>query len=309
MTDQTTLNRIRATQSIAQDRTRRFGYSGGVPNLLMSTKDSGLDCNPIEGGRLLMFLPGKSGYLGGWDEMKGGYRRLHVDIMPAQFQFMVDKVFHTSEDFGWRNLDELTALPHTFTDGDYIDEAYDYFAVIHPTLHNCPYGLNTKIQTSDPEIGESALVFQHCPTCRLEDLKKSADERIFSSSLDNSILIKLRDSIIEANEAALRHVNSKSQMVLSDIARKMTGTQPGRNTLNTIDRIHLKMMHKAENQTQNTATDMIKTLAKEMAQAMQGAPATPTLSPAEIAEYEAYKTRKAQMARARDAKNKVETVE
>ena len=323
MSNQSTINRVKATQSVVADRTRRFGYSGGVPNLTMDAKDSGLDCNPLTGGKLLMFLPGKQGYLGGWDQNKGGYRRLHVDIMPAEYQYGVDKTFHTNEDFGYRNLDMLTALRHEFSNDNYFDEADEYFAVVHPTLTSCKFGLNQKVQLSDSEVGYSGLTYQHCPTCQLADLKSQAcSDRIFKASdrLDSRILMELRDVCIEANEAALRYAEGRVQAVLSDIARKMTGTQPGRNTLNTIDRIHLKMQHKEENAQTNTATDMIKSLAKEMATAIAGTKteAVPSLSEAELAEYQELKRKeaaRARMAKARDSKGvkddakKVETIE
>lgn len=309
MKDQNVLNRVKSTQSVVQDRTRRLGYSGGVPNLVMDSKKSGLDCNPILGGQLLLFLPGKDGYLGGWDDMRGGYKRLYVDIMPGAYQFVVNKRFHTNEDFGYRNLDMLTNLKTEFVGDEYFDEAFDYFNIVHKKGIKCPYHLNQPVQLSDPEVGESTPVYQHCPTCQLADLESEAcSERIYkvSDKFNSAILMQLRDELIVANKAALRHVESKRQMILSDIARKMTGTQPGRNTLNTIDRIHLKMMHKEENQQTNTATDMIKTLAQEMAVAMAGTKVeTPTLSAEELAEYEAYKKRKEQMAKAREAKTKV----
>lgn len=310
MTDQATTNRFKANERAVLDRTRRFGYSGGVPNLAMDAKKSGLDCNPIVGGKLLLFVPGRDGYLGGWDDTKGGYKRLHTEIMPGDYAVLVERRFHTGEDFGYRNLKMLTKVPYAFEDGVYTDEAYAYFDTLHPKC-TCPYGLNQSVQTSDPEVGESEMVYQHCPTCQLEELKSEAcSQRIYqaSATLDSRILADLRAVLIEANEAALRHVNGKSQMVLSDIARKMTGQMPGRNTLNTIDRIHLKMMHKEESVATSDSAAMIKSLATEMAKAFQAAPApvapVNTLSAEEVAEYEAYKARKAQMAKARESRGK-----
>lgn len=289
--------------------------------MVMDAKKSGLDCNPIEGGRLLMFAPGKDGYLGGYDPIKKRYPKIYVDITPSDYASLVDRRFRTNEDFGFRLLPMLTDLPYSNirktnergeTVYEYHDEAEDYFNVVHPpNFAVCPYGLNQKVQLNDPEVGEGELAFQVCPTCQLEMLQSEAtSERIFAASerMDSNKLLLLRNALIEAYKAALNHVERKHQMILSDIARKMTGTQHGRNTLNTIDRIHLKMMHRSET-AQGEQVDVVRTLAQEMAAAMKAVatPAAPTLSAEELAEYEAYKARKAQMAKAREAKGKNES--
>ena len=312
-------SRLASAEQVVTDRRRRFGFSGGVPNMLMDAKKSGLDCNPIEGGRLLMFVPGKDGYLGGYDPVKKRYPKLYVDMMPADYASLVDRQFHTNEDFGFRLLPMLTALEYTnekrMTENgavyDYHDQADAYFNVVHPSLASCPYGLNTKIQTCDPEVGEGELVFQVCPTCQLVLLEsQETSDRIFNASqtLDSKILLELREALIGAYKAALNHVERKNQMIMSDIARKMTGTQHGRNTLNAIDRIHLKMMHRTENVKNDNQLDMVRALAQEMTAAMRSPvvaePVGTVLSPEEVAEYEAYKMRKANMAKAREAKGK-----
>ncbi len=80
------------------DRTRVLGYAGGTPGMAIDAKNSGLLCNPILGGVLHTFTPGKAGFLGGWDSMKGGYRVGHVDIMPSEYALTVDRMFHQQED-------------------------------------------------------------------------------------------------------------------------------------------------------------------------------------------------------------------
>jgi len=282
--------------------------------MAMDAAKSGLDCNPIKGGQLLLFTynPKASGYIGGGVDMFTGERKKqYTPLYPTDYQLLVDRAFHTNDDLGYRNLEMLTAVPLQISDTEYNDDADKYFAVVHPRLADCPYGLNQAVQLSDPEVGDSTPVYQHCPTCQLKDLKSDAcSQRIYaaSSELDSAILADLRAELITANEAALRHVERKAEMVRSDIARKMTGTQAGRNVLNTIDYIHLKMMHKEVNA--DSSTDSMRVLAQEMAAAIRGvAPAVPAvpdgakvLSPEEAAEYEAYQARKANMAKARAAK-------
>lgn len=316
-----TINRFKATNAVkVNDTTRVFGYSGGVPNLVMDAKKSGLQCNPILGGVLHMFVPGQDAYLGGLDTFTGTYPKRYVDLMPKDYRKAVDDKFHLIEDFGWRNLDMLTQLPYEVTAEHYLDAAQDYFRVVHPDLNECPFGLNQEIQTSDPEVGAATKVWQACPTCRLEQLRsEETSEIIFKASaplsqgglgMDSGILASLRAALIEACEAALVHVESKHQAVLSDIQNKLTGNMPGRNTLKTIDRIHLKMLHRSETKAPDMAQVMGQAMAGALKEAGVGAPpvAPPVTPPVnvltdeEMAEYEAYKQKKAAMAKARAAK-------
>jgi len=310
---------LQSSETVIRDRTRVFGYTGGAPGLTMDAKKSNLDCNPIEGGRLLMFPPGKDGYLGGLDA-KGKFKQVYVDLMPTDYANLVDRKFHLTDDMGFRVLSMLTKLPYKVwvdeVDGQkiprYDDEADKYFAVVHPALTACPYGLNQKMAHHNPEVGTGALIFTHCPTCRLADLKSEmCSKRIYdaSSTLDSEILLKLRETLIEANEATITHVTSKSTMVLADVARTIAGGVGFRTGLNTVDRIHLKMLHKEENQQANTQLEMMKTLATEIATSMKGiaqpvAAEGVTITAEEAAEYEAYKMRKANMQKAREAKGK-----
>lgn len=318
---------LQSSETVVRDRTRVFGYTGGTPGMVMDAKKSHLDCNPIVGGRLLMFSPGKDGYLGGLDA-KGKFRQLYVDLMPTDYANLVDRKFHLTDDMGFRMLPMLTPLPYRVwmetvgenkdgtpkTEPKYEDEAEKYFAVVHPTLPvPCPYGLNQPLAHHNPEVGTGSLVFTPCPTCRLAELQSEAcSQRIYdaSATLDSSILLQLREVLIEANQATITHITSKSTMVQADVARTIAGGTGFRTGLNTIDRLHLKMLHKEENQQSNTQMEMMKTLADSIASSMKSVqqPDAPTegrmLSLEEIAEYEAYKARKANMAKAREAKEK-----
>ncbi len=319
--------KLQSSETVVRDRTRVFGYSGGAPGMVMDAKKSNLDCNPIEGGRLLLFAPGKDGYLGGIDA-KGKFRQLYVDIMPSDYAKLVNDKFHLRDDVGFRLLSMLTPLPYkAWSDqivGEngaiqvvpkYEDEAETYFNIVSPPLTNpCPFGLNQKVAHHNPEVGTGELVYQACPTCRLAELESEAcSKRIYEASerLDSKILLQLRETLIEANKATLTHVEAKSTMVLADIARTIAGGNGFRTGMNTIDRIHLKMMHKEENAQSNTQLDMMRTFAQEMASAVRQtnaatAPAAQvegvTITPEEHAEYEAYKARKANMQKAREAK-------
>lgn len=276
MTTQAIINKLQASETVVKDRTRMFGYAGGAPNMAMDAKKSGLDCNPIEGGRLLMFAPGKDGYFSGRN-LKGVFQKAYVDLMPGDYAFLVERRFRTETDFGFRVLKMLTSVPYTFGKNEageptYEDEAYAYFNVVHPFHEVCPFGLNQKVQLCDPEVGEGEKVFQVCPTCRLADLRSDAClKRISEASgvLNGELLTQLRTALIAANEATLTYVERKSQAVMSDIARSMAGHQGIRATLNSIDRVHLQMMHKTEKKIEDGNVEMMRTFAKEMASALK----------------------------------------
>lgn len=210
-----------ANQTQVNDRTRRFGYSGGVPNMLMDAKKSGLDCNPIEGGRLLLFLEGKDGFIQAGVDSLGNYRKAYHTNYPGNYLHAVDRRFHTQADHGFRPLGMLTKLAYetpppppakapnaseaknnpylvtqynekmadyeaTYTD-EWVrehDEAYTYFNIVHPELRDeCAFGLNKPIQMTDAGVGASTLVMQACPTCRLKELRsEECEKRIFEAS-------------------------------------------------------------------------------------------------------------------------------
>lgn len=312
--DQAVMNKVRATQKIEQDRTRVFGYHGGTPLLTMDAKSSGLPCNPIWGQKLLPFYPNKNGYLGALDTMTGKRKTLHVELMPNELAYQVDSKFHLNDDHGIRILSMLTQLPYEVRDNQYFDEGYDYFNVVHPHLTDCEFGLFRDMSLSDPEVGESTPVWQPCPTCRLANLKSEATGgRIFqaSSEMDSKILSNLRDLLVESNEATLRHVERKSAMISSDIAKKMTGSMPGRNVLNTVDGIHLRMMHKSLDKGSGQS-DLAKIFAQALMEVKSSQPPAPVqegglVLSAEEAEFyrqQLAKRKEAQerMAKARNAK-------
>lgn len=330
MATQAIVNRAAASQVAVSSRTRLLGYAGGSPGMIMDQKKSGLDCNPIEGGRLLLFFPGKDGYIGGYDKWKGQYQKAYVDLMPSDYRFHVDRMFHTQTDFGYRNLDMLTDLPYEIRRDDYVDAAAEYFSVVHPFIGHCPFGLNQKVQMADPEVGEGELVYVHCPSCRLADLKsKDCIARIETAAaggLDRNILISLRSMLIEANEATIRFADSSIRKVQGEITKRMAGAANGRTALNTVDRIHLKQMHKEENKQTDTGLQMIKEFGASVAEALlakQTTPATPpvdvpqntsvaaassaTIDEAEFRDFQKWKAKVAaaeKMRAAKDAKKK-----
>jgi len=273
------------SEKVVQDRTRIFGYSAGTPGMLMDAKKSNLDCNPIEGGRLLMFSAGKDSYLGGTNP-NGSFKQVHVDLMPSEYAKAVNDRFRMNDDTGFRLLPMLTSLNYRVwvEDGKpmYQDDADAYFQVVHPPLTApCPFGLNQAIPHHNPEVGSGSHIYTPCATCRLAELQSEAcSERIYNASttLDSAILLKLRETLIESNQAAIKYMEAKSSIVHAEIATALAGGGGIRRSLNTVDRIHLRQLHKEENAQTNTQLDAMKTFAQEMASAVRGvAPVAPTV--------------------------------
>jgi len=228
------------------DVTRRFGYSPGVPNLTMPQVASGLDCNPIKGGELLMFVPGTITVSGLYNPFTQSYTKTRKPVYPGEYATAVRNKFQDKEDFGYRNIECLTALPYSVDERGYIDEALKYFAVVHPEISNCPFGLNA---FTAREHGDD--VWQHCPTCRLEDLRSPAcNDRIEKASviLDRNILRQLQQTLINANEAAIRWLERKVASVNADLEKRTRG-ENGKSFRNEIDYIYLKMLHQQVTQT------------------------------------------------------------
>ena len=340
-------NAVNATQ--VNDRTRRFGYSGGVPNLLMDAKKSGLDCNPIEGGRLLLFLQGKDGFIQAGHDGNGNIRKAYHTNYPIDYLNNVGRAFHLTNDMGFRPLEMLTKLPYetppappvkaptsaeatnnpfsviqyeekikgyndTYNDQwirDH-DEAYAYFDVVHPALNTtCAFGLNKPVQLTDSGVGASTLVMQACPTCRLTDLRSEACERrIYEASqhFDSEILMQLRTALIAACEAAVLHASNKLEEVESEIQGRRSGEMAGRTRYNVIDRILMKMLHREERKETNVVEQLAGALANAAGQQRTVAPEVvipdggKVMTAEEVAEYEAYKARKDNLAKARAAK-------
>lgn len=295
-------------QAQVNDRTRQFVYTGGVPFMAMDPKKSGIRANPITGGRLHILLPKRQGYTGVYDPFKKVYPKLFFDEMPSDFVRVLKRAFMESQDMGLRDLAILTPLEHSFTGESYTDEAYAYFGVVHPTLSQCPFGLNKDIQLTEPAVGVSTPVFQFCPTCQLADLKSDACEermRIASASgLNYQTLTGLKDKLIEACEASLAFVDRRNAEVLAEIDRRRSGEGVGRTSLNTIDHIHLKMMHRTMDKAPQpiivqapsiTAEDVERMVTRKVSNLN-------VLSDEQMAEYKSYKEKQERMANARAAK-------
>lgn len=241
--------RFKAAQAVTvNDMTRRFGYAGGTPNLSISPKYSGLRRTCVPGGELLLFAPGIEKYRGAYDDFKRIYPTITRTISPVEFQTNVRRKFYDgpSGDTGYRDIDCLTSIPYRAGDGvpgGYQDEAYAYFEVVHPVI-TCEFGLESVYRTGAPgNVG--AEWFQPCPTCRLASLKsEDVAQRIAESELDQSVLIKLRDALIEANHATVEFANRQVTDVAADMERRSHGEPQGRTSRNEIDHIYLRMIHK-----------------------------------------------------------------
>lgn len=238
--------KFKAVQSVpSNDMTRRFGYSGGTPHLAIPPKASGLRRACVPGGELLLFAPGLDKILGPYDKMKQIYPVITRTVPPSEFQYNVRRKFFETDDMGYRDLDCLTQLPYQVGEGvkdGYQDEAYAYFSTVHPVI-TCSFGLEAVYRTG-AEGNVGAEWYQPCPTCRLESLRSGdVEKRIKESPLNKTVLRKLRDSLIEANEATLAFAKRKIDLINADLERRAHGEPQGRTSRNEIDYINLRMAH------------------------------------------------------------------
>ena len=278
------------------DRTRRFCYAGGTPMMALAPKNSGLDCNPITGGRLHQLVAKRQFYGGAYDPYKKTYPRLFNWEMPGDFAKVLSTRFEQQADMGFRNLPMLTALPHSLDGDNYYDDAYAYFNVVHPFIEKCPYGLNKDVQLTDPQAGQSTPVFQHCPTCQLKDLESQAcTDRIEQAIASNpevferNTLNELRSTLIEANRAAIAYCERSLASVQAEIDARRSGAPQGRTHFNTIDNIQFKMMHKepAKDEQSTLITQLVQGLTANQVPPVAQA-TNPVLDAETVAQLQAF---------------------
>lgn len=308
-----TLNKFRSAnaQSI-DDRTRRFGYSGGVPNMSIPPKVSGLPSATVTGGTLLLYAPFVEATVGAYDAMRKKYPRITRVVTPWEQSTNVRRRFYESDDMGYRDLNSLTKLPYEVTDAGYTDEAPQYFDTIHVKL-SCEYGLES-IFVSGAEGNVGAEHYQACPTCRLADLRsRECDRRIAESPLDTETLEALRNELIAANEAAIRFAHRRIDLVNADLEKRSRG-ENGRSSRNEVDYLYLKMVHQdapAQVKPMNMqdivagAATAAATAAVQATQGQQVAPVQTgfTIPDDEKENYLKFKASQERMAKAREAKN------
>ncbi len=266
--DTTQATRLQTASNTSLTDTRRvFSYSGGVPHLTIDAKSSGLDCNPIKGGSLLMHVPMVHGYRGMFNAFQGKYSQHSLPVNPIDSARTVEKKFHLTADFGFRVLRPLTAIPYTVQ--PYNDPAIEYFNVLHPAI-SCDFGLETEVY-SNTEGNVGSHWYQACPTCRLKELEsEDCSQRIYEAGargFDTKILADTRAILVDACRSAITTAQRKVAELEGDIQRRMSG-EHGRNVRNEIDYIYLKMLHQKITAQDNTGG--VTQMASAIAEAIKG---------------------------------------
>lgn len=272
--EQATLQRARQAQNlVVNDLTRRVGYSGGVPMMTMSPEASGLDCNPVTGGKALYLLPRQNRHRGMWDDLRQAYSVRVTTTTPGQFLKAIKRKFTENDDLGFRELASLTNVAYDYNSAQPYDDAEVYFDVVHPPIV-CPEGLEADwVWSNEGNVG--ARHYQACPTCRLAELRsQECSDRILGASqmLDSAILSQLRQELIESCEAAIRYADRRVREVDADLEKRSRG-EHGRTVRNEADHIFLKMLHrKAPNaQPALTPEQLVALTAAGVGQAVAGA--------------------------------------
>lgn len=342
------LSKVQATRqtTVANDMTRRFVYAGGTPMMSCSPRSSGISANPITGGQLHCIVPQKDAWLGTFNDFKQRHDTIERIVSPQEnIIYLYRKFVEGEADLGLRELKSLFRVEHRYShdESESFDLAFDYFNIIHPKL-NCPFGLEDIFISRAPG-NLAATHYQACPTCRLADLQSTAcDERIQAASqhLDAAVFQQLREELIDACQATIAFAQLQVSITDGELEASLRGAV-AKNARTEVDHIYLSMLHrkadeKAEREMQQQIT-IASATAQAVLQQMQNTAAVPALgtvsvptpvvgqpveavtvetpepgsvilSAEEAAEYEAYQRRKAQMAKAREAKttNAVTTV-
>ncbi|MDL5055893.1 hypothetical protein [Geitlerinema calcuttense] len=305
------------------DRRRRLVYSGGTPHMACNPKTSGIESNPIEGGRLYVIAPGRDTMNGAFNEGTGSFDKKEIEIMPVTYIRGLYRKFVESDagDMGLRELRSLIEAPYEYgnTAEESYDLAFDYFNVLHPPLSKpCPFGLE-RVYSSVTPGNLNAQMYQSCPTCRLEELKSEAcSERIFqaSQSLDSGILQALREELIAACEATLAFADYQISVTEGQLEGAKHGEVGAKKTRNEIDQVYLKMRHRRIDAVREQETQQqIEILTTSLQNALQGAASQPVkaeapaeapaedvivLSGEDKAKYEEWQKRSAALAKARE---------
>lgn len=247
MSNQAVLQKFKSSKATTvNDTTRRLAYSAGVPMMTMNPATSGLPQPFVPGGQLIYLIPQTRRMKGIWNDATQKYSQIVHQLMPGTFAANLRNKFQDKDDHGYRNLDFLTSLPYHVTNDSYRDEAEEYFNVVHPRI-TCSEGLERDwVSSTEGNVG--AKHYQACPTCRLADLQSQAcSDRIFEASnhLDSNILMQLRETLIDACQAAIRFAERRVQLVDADIEKRANGEPVGRTTRNEADYIYLKMLHRS----------------------------------------------------------------
>ena len=266
--DTTQATRLQTASNTSLTDTRRvFSYSGGVPHLTIDAKSSGLDCNPIKSGSLLLHVPMVHNYRGMFNSFQGRYSQHSLTINPIDSARTVEKKFHLTADFGFRVLRPLTEIPYTLN--PYHDPAFEYFYILHPKIL-CEFGLETEIY-SNTEGNVGAHWYQACPTCRLKELEsEDCSQRIYEAGargFDTKILADTRAILADACRSAIAIARRKVAELEGDIQKRMSG-EHGRNVRNEIDYIYLKMIHQKVTPQDNTGG--VTQMASAIAEAIKG---------------------------------------
>lgn len=266
------------------DRTRVYGFSGGVPNMSMRPVVSNLQAHVIPQGQLLMFKPRVDNINRLIDST------VHVEqqeTSPTGFLNAVAAKFQRGvRDFGFRGLPMLTPLQYgVFTfQGRMIeyDEADDYFAIVHPPL-SCEMGL--EVAPNEP-----------CPTCRIQWLESAECSRRIADALQNAdkwkhavcanrtfdqeILNSLRSALLDSYQAARAFATYKLGRSKGDVEARKGGSH-GKSSLDAVDHYYQRMLH--EKPDHITQAEMITKQAEITGAAMAEALRRPAEADKEVA--------------------------
>lgn len=274
------------------DRTRMFGFSGGMPHMIMSPLASNQPREEIGQGQLILFKPHVE------QAVDGDFQPAPLENPPKSYAAALTYNFGTDaeNDWGYRTLPFLTELDYDKETGR--DEADLYFDAVHPKFSQidktCEMGLEVVVFNDNDDVPRP------CPTCRLQYLaSQECMDRMANSGLRQDILSQLHQTITVSYTQARAFAQKKLDESKSEIDKGRNGQPSMKLAFTDVDNFYMKMLHRKEAHIEQAELIANQSLnqGRAIAEGLKGAGAldndpTSGMSNAEKAEFYAWKAEK-----------------
>lgn len=271
------------------DRRRMYGFSGGMPFMIISPQASNQSQEEIGQGQLIPFKPH---VMAAFD---GDFTFSPVENAPKDYAKALEINFGTEaeNDWGYRTLPFLTELEYDKTTG--FDEADAYFDAVHPKFSqigkSCEMGLEVLVFNDNDDVPRP------CPTCRLEYLASGeCKQRMQDSGLRMDILTQLHTAIVLCYTQARSFAQKKFEESKSEIEKGRNAQPSMKLAFTDADTYFQKMLHRKEAHIEQAELVASQSLnqGRAIAEGLQGVNNDPTsgMSAAEKAEFWQWKAEK-----------------
>lgn len=289
--DTATRNYSDNTKIQPHDRRRMFGFSGGMPHMIISPLASNQPTEEIGQGQLILFKPHVS------PNVDGDFKPAPIERAPKTFANVLTYNFGTDSenDWGYRTLSFLTELEYDKDTG--VDEADLYFDAVHPKFSQiektCEMGLEVLVFNDNDDVPRP------CPTCRLQYL--ASDEckvRMAESGLRQDILTQLHEALVVSYTQSRAFAQKKLDESKSEIDKGRNGQPSMKLAFTDVDNFYMKMLHRKEAHIEqaeliaNQSLNQGRAIAEGLKGASTDSDPTQGMSNAEKAEFYTWKAEK-----------------